>query len=224
MGSIPPSEHSTGTSNRYDPLKTEATKTTAQTAPRDLRASFCWRDMPPRDVITPAATSWVYKMWASLARSFLAKEGAQPVPRGPPRRAATADAASTPPTCEAPLPGGIEDGQHASGPFVVPQISKRYWDGALTINASLPPLKPPPLTPLAPNAVGDGSMSASGNEVGGTRDALASAVTPGARSRAALCTRQRSSRSALRLCVGRPRLLRRERRSSTVTRDAFLKI
>jgi len=136
----------------------------------------------------------------------------RPVPASPlpSRSAAAAAAAPAPPTRGAPLTGGIEACKDASGPWVVPRVTESDWDGVLTVTTSPPPLAPPQLTPLAPTG-------------GGTRDAPVSAVTPGARCRATPCTRQRSSRSALRPRVGRPRLLRRERRSSTVTRDAILK-
>jgi len=149
-------------------------------------------------------------MCASLARAFLEKAGARSAARGPPIGTTAAAAAPAPPTRGAPLTGGIEAPTDASGPWVVPRVTTSDWDGVLTVTTSPPPLARPPLTPLALTG-------------GGTRVAPVSAVTPGARCRATPCTRQRSGRSSIRPRVGGPRLLRRERISSTVTRDTILK-
>ena len=96
LGLIPPSVHSVGTSNKSELLKTGAT-TTTQTAPREVRASLCCRDITPRDVTTPAANSGLHRMCARRDLSCLAKfaaraaddpeplGGGQPAPRAPNR-------------------------------------------------------------------------------------------------------------------------------------------
>jgi len=91
---MPPSVHSVGTSNTSELLKSGAA-TTTQTAPREVRASLCCREITPRDVITPAATSGLNRVWVRRDLSCLVKfkaraaddpeprGGVQPAPTGP---------------------------------------------------------------------------------------------------------------------------------------------
>lgn len=224
MGSMPPSVHPAGTSKVQGLLNIGAT-TTTQTDPREVRASCCWRDITPRDVTTPAATSGVHKTCARRAFSCFVNEGARgvaapprpdvgPTALEPPRAAgvgATAGSAAVGVISRSPASAPADD---ASGPVTaVAAVVAGASTGAADDAAS-----------AGPSSGGADSGSAQPCDAGATAAATAppgAGRSDGARSATPLA-RQRSTRAALKPAVDKPRSLNNIRSVSTVIRDAIV--